>query len=78
MRKEAKGNSTSQRDTISVNYADTCEESKDEPESDLEDEIQGKDGKPTSKAEVKKIWDIILDKVPSDYTFQVKTGENTY
>ena len=78
MRKEVKGNGSSNQDTISVNYADTCEETKDEAESDLDDNIQVKDGKPPTKAEAKKIWDIILDKVPSEYTFQVKTGENTY
>jgi hypothetical protein len=34
--------------------------------------------KPVSKEEAKKIWDVILEKVPTDYTFQVKTGEHTY
>ena len=32
-----------------------------------------------SKGEATKIWDIILNKVPDNYTFQVKTGNlNTY
>ena len=61
MRKEVKGNGSSNKDTISVNYADSCEETKDEAESDLDDNIQVKDGKPPTKAEAKKRAELDAD-----------------
>ena len=60
------------------------EETKDAPdeseeEYDSEEDLVPKPGRVMSKSEATKIWEIILNKVPSDYTFQVKTGSiNTY